>query len=126
MDLNGTLVASTTRRLRAQDIVAGWDIAGIADQTRIEGEPIHLTTRNRRQTRFFDIMDRAAAQNAFASPMAIGDSSFGPIARQCWGRIGSSDRISWCGGMVPVFVVTGVGSPDRQLVGPKSMRIRTR
>jgi hypothetical protein len=41
-------------------------------------------------------------------------------------RFGSSDPRPWCGGTVPVFDVTGVGSPDREVVGHKSMRISAR
>jgi hypothetical protein len=41
---------------------------------------------------------------------------------QCWMRFGLSDLRPWCGGTVPIFVVIGVGSPDRAVVGYKSMR----
>src|SRR5215469_2892274 len=54
-------------------------------------------------------------RGAFASPIAIGYSSFGSIVgfRQCWMRFGSSDRRPWCAGTARAFVVTDVGSPDR-------------
>jgi hypothetical protein len=39
---------------------------------------------------------------------------------------GSSDPRPWRGGTVPVFDVTGVGGPNRHVVGHKSMRICAR
>jgi hypothetical protein len=41
-------------------------------------------------------------------------------------RFASSDPKPWCGGTVPVFEITGVGSPDRQVVDYKSMPICAR
>jgi hypothetical protein len=64
------------------------------------------------------VLERKIRARIRLTPMAIAYPSFGPIVGfpQCWRRFGSSTPTPRCGGMVPVFDVTGVEVPTADYI----------